>query len=150
MNRHPKERHSRVIPLSRQLAGMMLPDWVRQFADDESGPVQVRNLTTTIDLSDVRDVVRAYRLLMLRGQPAEVYNVGSGVAVQTGDVFEILRRLAGPDRPVVERFPGIHHRPVADISRLKACTHWQPQISPAQTVADTLEFWRRHKLELGE
>jgi GDP-4-dehydro-6-deoxy-D-mannose reductase len=82
----------------RQLAGMMLPDWARQFAGEASGPIQVHNLTTTIDLSDVRDVVRAYRLLMLHGQPGEAYNVGSGVAVQTGEVFEILRRLDGQNR----------------------------------------------------
>lgn len=135
---------------------MMLPDWARQFARDQPDadgrlpPVQVHNLSTTIDLCDVRDVVRAYRQLAIHGRPNEIYNVGSGVAVQTGTVFEILRKIAGQDREIVELHPGIKHDAVADNSRLAACTHWRPQINLAQTVADTLCFWRQHKVDLGE
>jgi GDP-4-dehydro-6-deoxy-D-mannose reductase len=134
----------------RQHAGMMLPDWMLQFVDGQTAPIHVHNLNTTIDLTDVRDVVRAYRLLMQHGKAGEVYNVGSGVAVQTGEVFEILKQLAGKDRQVIERSPGLNHRPVADIARLAACTHWCPQISLPQTVADTLTFWKHYKLELTE
>ena len=96
----------------RQLPRMMLPDWARQFARDQPDadgrlpPVQVHNLSTTIDLCDVRDVVRAYRQLAIHGRPNEIYNVGSGVAVQTGTVFEILRKIAGQDREIVELHPG--------------------------------------------
>jgi GDP-4-dehydro-6-deoxy-D-mannose reductase len=134
----------------RQLLRTMLPDWAWQFVGGDLEPVRVHNLTTTIDLSDVRDVVRAYRLLMVKGQPGEVYNVGSGVALENGAVFEILRELAGPDRKFIELNPGVHYNPVADIARLVACTGWQPQIRLTQTVADTLGFWQEHKLHLGE
>jgi GDP-4-dehydro-6-deoxy-D-mannose reductase len=134
----------------RQLSRTMLPDWARQFADEVYEPIRVHNLTSTIDLTDVRDVVRAYHLLMMHGRPGEVYNVGSGVALQTGTVFEVLRELAGRDRKFIELYPGVHYNPVADIARLVDCTGWQPQISLAQTVADTLSFWQQHKVHLGE
>ncbi len=134
----------------RQLSRTMLPDWARQFAGGGSEPVRVHNLTSTIDLTDVRDVVRAYRLLMMHGRPGEAYNVGSGVALRTGTVFEVLRSLAGRDRKFFELYPGVRYNPMADIARLVACTGWQPQISLAQTVADTLGFWQQHKVHLGE
>jgi GDP-4-dehydro-6-deoxy-D-mannose reductase len=140
----------------RQLPRMMLPDWTQQFVGigscpvGDSNPVRVHNLSTTIDLTDVRDVVRAYRRLIEQGRPGEVYNVGSGLARQTGEVFERLRAVAGQNCRVMELYPGIQHDPVADISQLAACTHWRPIISLDQTLADTLNFWRQHKVNLQD
>jgi GDP-4-dehydro-6-deoxy-D-mannose reductase len=125
----------------RQDARMMLPGWACQFSHDGPEPIEVHNLDTHIDLTDVRDVVRAYRLLALRGA-AGAYNVGSGIRRRTGDVFEILRRQADPLRAFVERYPGAHATPIADIQRLVAQTGWRPEIPLEQTVADTLAYWR--------
>ena len=58
---------------------MMLPGWASQLARGGSGPVHARCLESCLDLSDVRDVVGAYRLLVQHGRSASVYNVGSGV-----------------------------------------------------------------------
>ena len=127
---------------------MMLPQWCRQIAlGDSQNPIEVYNLTTTIDLSDVRDVVRAYRALLERGESGRAYNVGSGSAQQTGSVFDLLLHMAGSSRRVVELFPGVKHDPIADIGRLSAATGWRPRIPVIQTVRDTLHDWYSRRLE---
>ncbi|MBN2024792.1 MAG: NAD(P)-dependent oxidoreductase [Pirellulales bacterium] len=126
----------------RQNPPMMLPQWARQFALETETPVEVHTRDAWIDLSDVRDVVRAYRLLTSIGHPGTVYNVGSGRNRRSGDVLDALRALAGPNRPVVELRPGRKQDPIADITRLSVQTGWTPKIPLDQTVADTWAFWR--------
>lgn len=125
----------------RQGPRMMLPEWAQQFAANQTGPVEVRTRDAVIDLSDVRDIVRAYRLVMERGQPGNVYNVGSGRPIRSGDVLDLLRRLAGSDRPIRETRPGPKQDPIADITRLRQQTGWQPEVPLEQTVADTWSYW---------
>lgn len=121
---------------------MMLPEWASQFASGGRAPVRVHTLNAWIDLCDVRDVVRAYRLVADQGERGGVYNVGSGVARRSGDIFEHLRQLADPGRPVVELRPGFKHDPIADITRLQRLTGWRPSIPLEQTVRDTFFWWR--------
>jgi GDP-4-dehydro-6-deoxy-D-mannose reductase len=122
---------------------MMLPEWAMQFAQPGDEPVRVQTLDAWLDLADVRDVVRAYRLLIERGFRGEVYNVGSGIARRSGDILEVLRTLAGSSRPVVELCPGVKQEPIADIRRLVELTGWQARIPLERLVADTLAWWRR-------
>ncbi len=126
----------------RQLPKFMLPEWAQQFAVPSDLPIQVVTLDSHVDLSDVRDVVRAYRLLMARVTTHPIYNVGSGKAVRSGDVFDLLVRLSGQTRGAVERSPGFRQHPVADVSRLVVDTQWTPQIPLEQTVADTLAYFQ--------
>jgi GDP-4-dehydro-6-deoxy-D-mannose reductase len=125
-----------------QLPPMMLPEWAVQFARGGSEPVRVRTLDAWIDLSDVRDVVRAYRLLAVEGKRGAAYNVGSGQCRRSGEIFELLRRAAGVDRAVIELRPGRKQDPIADITRLVQRTGWQPRVPLEQTVADTLAWWQ--------
>ena len=72
----------------------------------------VGNLTPQRDFTDVRDVVRAYRLLVERGTPGEVYNVCSGQAIEVGALAARLLELAGADLEIVTRSgarPGRRH-----------------------------------------
>ena len=57
----------------------------------------VGTLTTRRDFTDVRDVVVAYRLLIERGQPGEIYNVCSGTDVAMSDIARLLLELTGAD-----------------------------------------------------
>ncbi len=129
----------------RQEPEMMLPEWIEQLVGNGAGPIRVRSLHTWIDLTDVGDVVRAYRLLLERAE-AGVYNVGSGAPRLTGEIFETLVRLAGVSRTAQELTAGGPKRdPIADIGRLTARTGWRPEISLEQTIQDTLEYWRGRK-----
>ncbi|HEX5445621.1 MAG TPA: NAD-dependent epimerase/dehydratase family protein [Pirellulales bacterium] len=133
----------------RQEPRLMLPEWTAQFVGGEEA-VRVKHLNTWIDLSDVRDVVRAYRLLAEQGEQNGVYNVGSGVARRTGGILDVLRRLAGPDREIIEQQPGDERwDPIADIRRLQAATGWRPEIELETTVRDTLDYWRQAAVRRG-
>lgn len=127
----------------RQRPELMLAQWARQFALGGSSPVEVFTRDAWIDISDVRDVVRAYRLLVAHGRRGGIYNVGSGVNRSTGDILEALRRLADPRRPIVETRAGRKQDPIAEVGRLRSATGWQPRILLEQTVADTLADWRQ-------
>ena len=126
----------------RQSPRMFVPQWARQFALGGENPVEVVRLDTFLDLSDVRDVVRAYRALAEQGEPGRVYNVGSGECRRSGDIFERLRELAGSSRSAVESSPGMRQHPIADITRISAHTGWRPEIPLDTTLADVLAFWK--------
>jgi GDP-4-dehydro-6-deoxy-D-mannose reductase len=110
------------------------------------GPVAVGNLAARRDFTDVRDVVRAYRLLAETGEPGEVYNVARGTAVTIAEVAERLCSLARS--PVELRQDPSLFRPVdvpvflGDASRLREVTSWVPEIDFDQTLHDVLEYWR--------
>ena len=105
----------------------------------------VGTLTTRRDFTDVRDVVAAYRLLIERGVPGEVYNVCSGRDVAMSEVAAKLLELAGADL-TLQTDPALV-RPVdvpvlrGSAERLRAATGWVPQIPLATTLADVLTSW---------
>jgi GDP-4-dehydro-6-deoxy-D-mannose reductase len=107
--------------------------------------VPVGNLGARRDLSDVRDVVRAYRLLVERGAPGEVYNVCSGHDVSIEEVAGMLLELAGADLTLVVD-PALT-RPVdvpvlrGDPGKLHAATGWEPEIDLRDTLRDVLDHW---------
>jgi GDP-4-dehydro-6-deoxy-D-mannose reductase len=125
----------------RQVGALMLPEWMAQCVAGTS-PIKVYNCGASIDLSDVRDVVCAYRLAAIKGCPGGTYNVGSGVRRRAGDVLDLLLGLAGR-RPIEEVQPQSTYDPIADCRRLAIDTGWRPQIPLEQTIADTLEWWRQ-------
>src|SRR5262249_13619955 len=74
------------------LAGLALQ--VAEIESDKRECLEIGNLDVVRDFTDVRDVVRAYRLLAQHGQPGETYNLGSGRGVRIADALEQLRLLA--------------------------------------------------------
>ncbi|MGC3969550.1 MAG: NAD(P)-dependent oxidoreductase [Pirellulales bacterium] len=125
----------------RQDPRLMLAEWARQFAGNES-EIHVGNLHVTVDVVDVHDSVRALRVLALEGESGAIYNVGSGRATTTGELFQLLRSAAGDERPVVERDQTPRFDPIADVSKLTARTGWRPAVSSAEMVASVWEYWR--------
>jgi GDP-4-dehydro-6-deoxy-D-mannose reductase len=103
----------------------------------------VGNLTARRDFTDVRDVVRAYRLLAVEGEPGEAYNVCSGRDVAVAELVDRLLDAAGVRLKLVTD-PALM-RPVdvpvlrGDARRLTARTGWQPEIPLEKTLADVLE-----------
>lgn len=109
------------------------------------------NLDARRDISDVRDVVRAYRALAVSGDAGEAYNVCSGTAVSIRDVAERLLRIAGVDIPIVVDPARV--RPIdlpelrGDPSKLRAATGWSPDVDLDETLADVLAYWKRPAAE---
>lgn len=107
------------------------------------GDVPVGNLTPRRDFTDVRDVVRAYRLLVAHGEPGEAYNVCSGVDLAIGELAERLVGLA--DRPMRLAPDPALQRPVetpvlrGDAAKLRAATGWAPSIPLDRTLGDILD-----------
>jgi GDP-4-dehydro-6-deoxy-D-mannose reductase len=105
----------------------------------------VGTLTTRRDFTDVRDVVAAYRLLVERGVPGEVYNVCSGRDVAMSEVATELLELAGADLTLETDAALV--RPVdvpvlrGSAERLREATGWEPHIPLATTLADVLTSW---------
>ncbi len=134
----------------RQNAKFVAPAFASQIAAIEAGlqpPVlRVGNLEARRDFTDVRDVVRAYATVLDRGEPGEVYNIGTGVSRGIRELLHILLEIAsvaidvgvetGRLRPV--DLPDL----VCDARRLRQRTGWQPEIPFEQTLKDLLDYER--------
>jgi GDP-4-dehydro-6-deoxy-D-mannose reductase len=124
--------------------------WAAQIARAEEaggGTVRVGDLSAKRDIVDVRDVCRAYALLLDPTVPAGTYNVAGGRAVEMREVLDLLVGLA---RAPIEVEPDpARSRPsdlpvvCGDASRLREATGWEPMIPLEQTLADTLDAARR-------
>lgn len=136
----------------RQPASFAAPAFARQLALIEKGAmepvIRVGNLEARRDLSDVRDVVRAYVALMATGDRGAIYNIGSGTWRTMRSVLDAL--IARSKVPVrIEPDPS-RMRPAdipvltADCSQLERTTKWRAAISFDQMLDDLLEYWRRN------
>ena len=124
--------------------------FARQIAEIEVGirapTVAVGNLDAARDFTDVRDVVRAYWLLMEHGAVGEVYNIGSGQQYPIRRLLEQL--LALSTVPVEVTVDPARLRPsdvpvsICDNRRLVATTGWQPEYSLTRSLTDLLNYWR--------
>ena len=104
--------------------------------------VPVGELSTRRDFTDVRDVVRAYRLLATHGEPGETYNLASGVDRSMGEVAQMLLDAVGAEIELSVD-PSLL-RPVdvpvlrGDANKLRATTSWQPEIDFVTTIDDVV------------
>lgn len=140
-----------------QSSRFVLPAFASQVARieaDQMEPVlHVGNLTPARDFTDVRDVVRAYRLLLIHGKPGEVYNVASGRAQTIQSIVDYLRELStveisievDPERYRPADIPVIY----GNAGKLQQATGWQPGIEMTQTIRDVLDEWRVRTVEAG-
>jgi len=134
----------------RQGLGFVVPDFASQIAQIEAGQRQavlrVGNLEAQRDFTDVRDVVRAYHLLALKGVSGQAYNVGSGQAHAIQEVLDYLIAQAQVPiqvKPDPERMrPSDIPRVVCDCTKLHTLTGWEPSIPFDQSLSDVLEDWR--------
>jgi GDP-4-dehydro-6-deoxy-D-mannose reductase len=141
----------------RQASTYVLGGLALQVAEIEAAlrnHLDVGNLEVVRDFTDVRDVVRAYRLLGLRGAAGEIYNLGSGLGTRLSAALECLVKLARvpvPVHPDPARF-----RPVdlpllvADPSKLRKITGWEPTYKLEQTLADMLQYSREMLQKAGK
>lgn len=135
----------------KQESIFVISDFCRQIADIEKGeksPVMtVGNLSAMRDFTDVRDIVRGYRLLAEKGKSGGIYNIGSGKAVSIQYILDTAlsfstveiaverdeKRMRASDIPIIE----------ADTTKIYGDTGWKAEIAVEQTIEDTLNYWRK-------
>lgn len=135
-----------------QLPMFVISDFCCQISEIERGErsaeMSVGNLSAMRDFTDVRDVVRAYRLLGEKGVGGRTYNVGRGKAVPVQTILDTALSMAeckievrqDPGRMRASDIPIIE----PDVSLINADTGWSAEISMEQTIHDTLEYWRKN------
>jgi len=128
----------------------VVPAFCKQVAEIEAaggkGTIKVGNLEAKRDFTDVRDIVRAYRLLADKGKTGEIYNVGSGISVSIAEILDLVLSLSAaeiqteqdPQRMRLSDTPEIR----ANISKLTTCTGWKPAIKLTDTLNEILNEWR--------
>ena len=128
----------------------VLPAFASQVAEIEAGRreplLRVGNLAPQRDFTDVRDVVRAYRLLLLHGNAGEVYNVASGRPYAIQSIVDELRARSrieikievDPERYRPADIPVIY----GSADKLTRDTGWTAEIPMSQTIDDVLAEWR--------
>lgn len=122
----------------------------KQVAEIEKGKrepvIHVGNLDAKRDFTDVRDMVRAYWLAAEKGEPGDVYNLGTGSVISMHELLEMLIALSRTKLRIQvdpERLrPSDVQILQADNSKFRALTGWAPTIPFEKTLADLLDYWR--------
>lgn len=132
-----------------QSLGFVIPDLAHSIVDIELGlkdKMTVGNVESYRDFSDVRDIVRAYRLIAEKGIIGNVYNVGSGKIYQIKELLDILIKNA--KKPIKIEYSKSLFRvtdtPIiqCDYTKLKNDTGWQPEIQIEVALSQMLDYYR--------
>lgn len=141
----------------RQSAGFVTAAFAKQIAEAEAGRktpvIKVGNLEAKRDFTDVRDMVAAYYLALSKGEPGEVYNIGSGIARSIREVLDILLveskiKLTVQEDPTRLRLSEV---PVVacDSRKFKERTGWEARIPLEESLRGILNYWRE-EVKKGE
>lgn len=132
-----------------QAPSFALSDFARQIAEIGAGKrpptLQVGNIDVSRDFTDVRDVLRAYELLLAQGRNGEIYNVCSGVERSVRSLLERLLELSGVQAVIMNdpmRFrPADQPRVCGSHEKLSQHTGWQPEVSIDETLLSLYRYW---------
>lgn len=129
--------------------GFIVPELTKQVLDFEQGKataVKVGNLDAQRDYTDVRDIVRSYRLLLEKGKAGEIYNICSGRALSGHQILDYILKEVGVKAPI-EQDPAKMRPSDSPVlygshEKLTKDTGWQPEIPIEATIADIIKDWR--------
>lgn len=135
-----------------QAKGFVVSDFASKVAAIEKGKIEpvlkVGNLHSYRDFTDVEDVVEAYIQILDKGISGEVYNVGSGKAIEIQEILNTLVSMSNA-KIKVEVDDGLY-RPVdvplvvCDNTKLKQVTGWELKKELKNTLLETLNYWRNN------
>lgn len=134
---------------ARMVSSALTAQVVRMERGETQPILLVGRIDTVRDLTDTRDVVRAYAQIIEEGKVGEVYNICSGVGRSIGSIIDTLRaasdvqfqigREAEQTREAKDDIP----YQVGDPSKVQALTGWKASIPFEETIGDLLDYWRR-------
>jgi len=133
----------------RQKPDFAIPAFASQIVKIEKNlqeNLKVGNLEAIRDFTDVKDIARAYHLLMSKGEIGETYNLGSGHGIKIADILEKLTRLSKVKIKIVQDPARMRAADnpfvVADNSKMVALG-WHPEIPIDKTLERTLNYFRK-------
>jgi len=136
-----------------QMPGFLSPDIASQIVEIEKGikePILLTgDLSSKRDIGDVRDVVRAYRLLLEKGKKGERYIISTGKSLPVRDIVEKLITLSKVK--IEHKFDNSRNRPtdIPDLygshEKLTQATGWLPEIPLENTLQDLLDWYRGNR-----
>lgn len=129
-----------------------ISDFAAQIVEMRRGlrpaTLTVGDIDVTRDFLSVRDVLRAYMLLLEHGQPGHIYNVCSGEERTLRSMIESMARISGVSLEIqVDQSrlrPNEQRRVVGDSSLLRAHTGWKPEDAMENILEDILDYWEKH------
>jgi len=137
----------------RQNGNFVCSSFAKQIAEIEFGlkkpVINVGNLDIAKDFCDVRDIVRAYWLLLEKCLQGEIYNICSGKSIKINDILEILLGFSKENNIKINK-KDVLLRPYrttniyGNYSKFNKITGWTPQYSIEETLFDILKFWREY------
>ena len=109
----------------------------------ENKTIQVGNIHTVRDFIDIKDAAKAFGLLAISGKEDEIYNIGSGEGRKIKDLIDLFINVVDPSIEVsIDRnlFKEIDpEKSVADITKIKNHTGWEPQTTLKESVLDIIK-----------
>ena len=128
----------------------VVPAFAKQIAEIEKElkepVIKVGNLEAKRDFTDVRDIVRAYVLLMEKGEVGDVYNIGSGQSYKILDILNMLLSMCTKEIKIAIDAnllrPSDIPETLCDNTKITSFTGWKPEISIEKSLKDTLDYWR--------
>jgi len=129
-------------------------NFARQIARIENGLqepiIKHGNLNSVRTWANVKDAVKAYYLLVRKGKPGEVYNIGGKVNKTIGEMLDYMISLS-PMKDKIKKLqdPALVRKidvnlQIVDYSKFKNDTGWEPEISFEDTIKEVLDYWRKH------
>ncbi len=133
----------------RQALGFVVPDFCQKIikAQQTNKAIKVGNLQAIRDFTDVKDMVKAYYLLMSQGKQAEIYNVGSGHGITIKQLLEQLIQCASTEIKIDQKQNIDNQKQlilIADNSKIKKLG-WQPEIALEKTLHRTFNYYKNKK-----
>lgn len=134
---------------ARQRLGFVVPDFAEQVAKIEKRKakpvIKVGDLSPIRDFTDVTDMVRAYRLAVLKGKKGEVYNIGSGKGVSIQEVLNKFLSFAKKEirvevDPTLIR-PADIPKLVCNSDKFRKVTGWEPYVKLSQSLRHIFDYW---------
>jgi GDP-4-dehydro-6-deoxy-D-mannose reductase len=133
----------------RQSPALVVSSFAKKIAEIEKtdgNEITVGNLNSRRDFTDVRDMVKAYELAMIKGESGSVYNIGRGESHEIGEILNML--ISYSDKKIKVKADPSLFRPadnpelLCDVSKFENLTGWKAEIPIEQTLKDTLDYWR--------
>ena len=133
-----------------QSPAFVCSDWARQVAQISAGKqppeIHVGAIDSAIDFTDVRDVVRAYRMIMEKGEKGQAYNVCSGKPKSLEEILQyLLKKAALPIRIVSDpdkvRKTNTSLGTAGSFLKLQRQTGWEPAIDLYASLDDLYNDW---------